>query len=308
MFVDLLHNAVYLLALGVIYDVLELRSIKDKQTREALTGLLIGCIGIVVMITAWEVAPGVLIDTRWVLLGLCGLFFGLIPTIIALIVTSVFRLYLGGESANLGVLVLLVAAMLGLGWRYLVKHSHLSLRWNRLLAFGVTASLLMLFFVRFLKGDLAQMVLPEIALPVLAIYPVATLLLGLILRRQRDKSLADKALQASENRFRSLFESSEVAIWNMGFSKVYEKLEQLRESGVADLRKTIQQDAKLLAELVSGTTVIQVNDALLRLFGAASKKEFLQYRDKLLTSDIVKAFVDSYCAIWNGDNRSLQTP
>lgn len=300
MFVDLLNNAVYLLALGVIYDVLELRSIKDKQTREALTGLLIGCIGIVVMLTAWEVAPGVLIDTRWVLLGLCGLFFGLIPTIIALIVTIVFRLFLGDEAANLGVLILLVAAMLGLGWRYLVKHSHMTLNWNRLLAFGVVAALSMLFFIRFFKGDVAQKVLPEIALPILAIYPIATLLLGLILRRQRDKSLADKALHASENRFRSLFESSEVAIWNMGFIRVYEKLEQLREAGVTDLRKSIEQDSQLLTELVSGTTVIQVNDAFLRLFDAPSKEEFLKYRDELLTPEIYRAFVDSYCAIWEG--------
>ena len=303
MFIELLNNAVYLLTLGVIYDVLELRSIKDKQTREALTGLLIGCIGIVVMLTAWEISPGVLIDTRWVLLGLCGLFFGLIPTIIALIATVVFRLFLGGENTNLGVLVLVVAAMLGLGWRYLVKHSHLSLRWNRLLAFGVVAALLMLFFVRFLDGDLARRVLIDVAAPILVIYPIATLLLGLILRRQRDKSLADRALQASEDRFRSLFESSEVAIWNMGFTRVYEKLEELRERGVTDLRRAIEHESRLLTELVSGTTVIQVNDALLRLFGAASKKQFLAYRDRLLTPEIVKAFVDSYCAIWNGEKQ-----
>lgn len=298
MFVDLLNNAVYLLALGVIYDVLELRSIKDKQTREALTGLLIGCIGVVVLFTAWEITPGVLIDTRWVLLGLCGLFFGLIPTSIALIVTAVFRLYLGGVGANIGVMVLLVASMLGLGWRYLIKHSHLALNWSRLLVFGMVASLLMLFAIRFLQGDLPQKILPQIVLPILVIYPIATLLLGLILRRQRDKSLADKALQASENRYRSLFESSEVAIWNMGFIRVYEKLEELREKGVTDLRKAIKQDNKLLSELVYGTTVIQVNDALLRLFSASSKEEFLRYREKLLTPEIVKAFVDSYCAIW----------
>ena len=44
MFVELLNNAVYLLALGVIYDVLELRIIRDKQSRQALTGIFIGLI------------------------------------------------------------------------------------------------------------------------------------------------------------------------------------------------------------------------------------------------------------------------
>ena len=74
MFVELLNNAVYLLALGVIYDVLELRIIRDKQSRQALTGIFIGLIGIVVMLTHWEAGPGVYVDTRMVLLGLCGLF------------------------------------------------------------------------------------------------------------------------------------------------------------------------------------------------------------------------------------------
>ncbi len=300
MFVDLLNNAVYLLALGVIYDVLELRSIKDKHVREVLTGLLIGCIGIVVMLTPWEVTTGVYVDTRWVLIGLCGLFFGLIPTLIALIVTVAFRLILGGDNALVGSFVLLLAAALGLGWRYLIRHTHLTLSWIQLLAFGMAIALLMLSSLKFLPDDIVQKILSTVTLPILSILPVATLLLGLILRRQRDKHFAEKALLISENRFRSMFESSEIAIWNMGFIGVYEKLNELRQQGVTDLRRSMEQESQLLTELISNSKIIQVNDAFLRLFGATSKQEFLEYRERLFTPEIIEVFADAFCAVWEG--------
>ena len=300
MFVELLNNAVYLLALGVIYDVLELRIIRDKQSRQALTGIFIGLIGIVVMLTHWEAGPGVYVDTRMVLLGLCGLFFGLIPTLIALIITVTFRLAMGGVGVYAGSFILLIAALLGLGWRYAFKFSRLPLNWIQLLVFGVVIIAVKRLSLFLLPGDYMQRISDEMTLPVLAIFPAATLLLGLILRRRQERHAAEISLLSSENRYRSLFESSEVAIWNMGFIRVYEKLQELRQRGVTNLRQAIEQNPRLLTELVSGTTVIQVNDALLRLFAAPSKEEFIKYREKLLTPEIVKAFVDSYCAIWDG--------
>lgn len=300
MFVDLLNNAVYLLALGVVYDVFELRSIKDKQVREALTGLFIGSIGIVVMLTPWEVAPGVGIDTRWILLGLCGLFFGLIPTLIALLITVAFRLFLGGDGAIVGSLVLLVAAMHGLSWRYIAVNFYLTLNWLQLFVFGVVTELLMFPAMMLLPYGLYQKIVAQLTIPVLAIVPVATVLLGLILRRQRDRLYSERALEISENRFRSLFESSEVAIWNMGFIEVYEGLNDLRQQGVTDLRQYIEHNPQIVKGLISKLKIIQVNNAFLRLFGAKSKRELLESWEKLFTPEIIEVFIDSFCAIWNG--------
>jgi len=78
-FTGLLNNAAILLALGVIYDALGLHAIVDKRKRELLSGLLVGLLGLAVMNTPWEMTPGVFFDTRWVLISLCALFFGVIP-------------------------------------------------------------------------------------------------------------------------------------------------------------------------------------------------------------------------------------
>lgn len=82
-FIGLLYNAILLIALGVIYDALNLESIENKTGRELVSGVFVGLLGLAVMNTSWEMAPGVLFDTRWVLISLCGLFFGLVPTLIA---------------------------------------------------------------------------------------------------------------------------------------------------------------------------------------------------------------------------------
>jgi diguanylate cyclase (GGDEF)-like protein/PAS domain S-box-containing protein len=89
----------------------------------------------------------------------------------------------------------------------------------------------------------------------------------------------------------------------MGFIEVYERLQELRKQGVTDLRLSMEQDSNLLSELISKSKVIQVNDAFLRLFGATSKSEFLEYRDRLFTPDIIKVFVDAFCAIWEGKSK-----
>ncbi len=45
----------------------------------AVVGILVGVIGLVVMVTPFEYVPGIVFDTRSVLLGVAGLFFGAFP-------------------------------------------------------------------------------------------------------------------------------------------------------------------------------------------------------------------------------------
>ncbi len=298
-FTGLLNNAILLLALGVIYDVLGLRSIANRQVREVLSGLLIGGIGIMVMLTPWELTPGVFFDTRSILLSLCGLFFGLIPTLIALVMTVAFRLFQGGAGALVGCVVLIVTAGVGLSWRYMTRLTYQSLTWLQLYLFGLVTHLFMLLCMFLLPESVRWNVLDAISLPVLAIYPVATMLLGLIIRRQRDRRAAERAIQTSENRFRSLFENSEVAIWNICFADVYARLKKLREHGVSDLQQYAQTNPQELLELISKIRVVQLNNAFLRLFGAKSKHKFLESKEKLLTPEVIGVFVDAFCAIWD---------
>lgn len=57
------------------------------------------------------------------------------------------------------------------------------------------------------------------------------------MRSQLEVSISN--LKQNEERFRLLFENSEVAIWNEDYSEIYEALELLRNDGVIDLRKSV---------------------------------------------------------------------
>ncbi|MCW8943246.1 MAG: hypothetical protein OQL27_00655, partial [Sedimenticola sp.] len=121
-FSGLLNNAILLLALSVVYEVLALNELANRRLRQVFSGVLVGVIGIAVMSTPWELYPGVFFDTRWVLISLCGLFFGWLPTMIAGALMVFYRLFQGGGGAMVGSLVIVSSALTGLGWRYLIRH------------------------------------------------------------------------------------------------------------------------------------------------------------------------------------------
>jgi diguanylate cyclase (GGDEF)-like protein/PAS domain S-box-containing protein len=299
-FTGLLNNAILLLALGVIYDVIRPRYLANRYMRKIMSGLLIGSIGIMVMLNPWELMPGVFFDTRWVLLGLCGLFFGLAPTLIAVAMTVGFRLSQGGAGVVVGSLVILLAAAIGLGWRYWVVQANRSLTWLDLYGMGLVIQIAVLSSMFLMPQEMQWRIFSEITVPVLVIFPVVTLLFGLLLRRQHERQKAEHELQISENRFRSLFESSEVCIWNVDYSAVLERFRQLRTQGVSDLREYLEGNRRQLLEIISETRIIQVNDACVRMFGASSAQEFLESRLFLFTPEVTAVFLDHLCAIWEG--------
>jgi diguanylate cyclase (GGDEF)-like protein/PAS domain S-box-containing protein len=206
-FIGLLYNAALLIALGVIYDALNLESINNKTVRDLISGFLVGLLGLAVMNTSWEMAPGVLFDTRWVLISLCGLFFGLIPTIIAGIMMVSLRLNIGGPGILVGSLVVIIPACLGLLFAYISKLKNLTLDWFKLYAFGMLIQITVLSCMFIMPEHLRYKIINAIILPLILIFPICTMLVGLILRRQRDRRKAESDLTKSQkllNREQSL--------------------------------------------------------------------------------------------------------
>jgi diguanylate cyclase (GGDEF)-like protein/PAS domain S-box-containing protein len=195
----LLNNAALLIALGVIYDSLGLETIVSRAKRELLSGLLIGLLGLAVMNTAWEMGPGVIFDTRWILISLCGLYFGLIPTIIAAAIMVSLRLYIGGTGWIVGSLVIVLPACIGLAWRYLSKHLHQPLDSLRLYLFGLLVQLVVLSCMLLMPPAMRFKIISAIWMPLLLIFPVGTMLVGLTLRRQYDRRNAEIQLRENQH-------------------------------------------------------------------------------------------------------------
>ena len=145
MFVGLAQNMALLLALVVVFDTIGLRFRKGTILLHRLTlGLVIGAIGLGVMVTPMPVVPGVVFDTRSVLLGISGLFFGSFPTIVAMAMTAAYRLVEGGSGAMTGTLVIIATGSLGILWRRSCRHPMEATPWYEFYLFGLISHLVML--------------------------------------------------------------------------------------------------------------------------------------------------------------------
>ncbi len=75
------------------------------------------------------------------------------------------------------------------------------------------------------------------------------------------------ALRSSEERFRSLFMDSPVAMLEQDFSAVKRNLLALKRSGVNDVRNYLLQHPQLVRDLMNQSAILSYNRAALRLYG-----------------------------------------
>lgn len=208
--IGLLHNTAILLALSITYEFWWVEESYRKKLNKALTGIIIGVTGIILMLTPWTMVPGIMFDTRSVLLSVSGLFFGPIPTAVAMMITAVFRIIQGGAGVWMGLAVIISSGLTGILWnkfRPKWKEHHHAIE---LLALGYTVHALMLLCTFLLPGDLIKPTFEAIIIPLLTIYPAGTLLLGALLLTQYknwQNRLAMKKLAESERRFSEMLKN-----------------------------------------------------------------------------------------------------
>jgi diguanylate cyclase (GGDEF)-like protein/PAS domain S-box-containing protein len=214
-FLGLVQNTALLLAAACIFDVAASRWRTAGQSlfQQVPLGFAIGAIGITVMMTPWTFMPGIVFDTRSVLIGISGLFCGSFSAAIAVTMTAAFRIYQGGTGAWTGVAVILASGLIGIVWRHSRRRPLAEISWRELYLFGLVIHLAMLGLMFTLPWVTALRVLSSIALPVILIYPLGTALLGLLMVNRLRGERADDALRASEERYRRIVETSLEGIW-----------------------------------------------------------------------------------------------
>lgn len=211
----LLNNSALLLAMCLVYDtVSQSRDPVRPAVRDAVSGVILGVIGIAVMMNPLQWYSGIIFDTRSVLLSVSGLFFGPVATVIAMCMTGAYRFYLGGSGAWVGVSVIAATGGVGILWRRLRSTSPENFSLLDLYAFGLVVHVVMMSLMLLLPGALGVETMIRIGLPVMTVYPVGTVLLGKLMAGRNKREQTAEALRESEERWQFALEGSGDGVWD----------------------------------------------------------------------------------------------
>jgi len=98
-----------------------------------------------------------------------------------------------------------------------------------------------------------------------------------------EKKTAEEELQESEERFRSLFEESPVALFEEDYSAVKREMDKLRAQGVTDLDAYFQEHPEAVQAWIEKIEFLTANRAAMELFGADSVEAMVGFtRDNAL--------------------------
>ena len=96
---SLLQNIAVMVTFTMLYDYLWARNKRFRSLIfKIIAGFVIGLIGVILILTSWNLQERLIFDSRSILLSISGLFLGPIPTIIATVITALYRISLGGAG------------------------------------------------------------------------------------------------------------------------------------------------------------------------------------------------------------------
>lgn len=223
MFISLINNIAFLIALVAAGQVVISRSDKNPLNRRMLLGVLFGAVAVLGMANPVSFSPGVFFDGRSIVLSVVGVVGGGLAAAIAAGMAAIFRYQLGGVGAAVGVVVVLLSALFGVVVRRWLLRSGRPPRAMHYLLLGVVVQLMQLAAFTQVPNRSGYAFIEQAWWVLLLFYPFATMLLCLVFRNheqqlldQQTLSVAQAAVLAAERasvqRFHAYFDHSIVGM------------------------------------------------------------------------------------------------
>jgi len=212
-FVRLIENAALLVVLVFAYDYLARFLRRQTLAFKVVTGVVLGVISVAVMLLAWRLPNGTIFDTRSVVLSMGTLFYGTAPGLIGGAIAGIYRVAEGGPGTVMGVAVIAMSVGVGAVWRQFRGIARRDPSILEMYLFGLTVHVLMLALTVLLPGAIAMTTLGRIAVPVIVVYPLASVVLGLLMLDQRRRRRSENAFRESEERFLAFADRMPGCLW-----------------------------------------------------------------------------------------------
>ncbi|MFQ5770590.1 MAG: PAS domain S-box protein, partial [bacterium] len=115
-----------------------------------------------------------------------------------------------------------------------------------------------------------------------------------------ERKQADEALRRSEERYRNIFQTAPVSIWEEDLSQVKAAIDEVQTQGVTDFRKYLNEHPDFVQQCIQKIQILDVNYATLKIYEAKSKEELMKSLDKVFVPESFQIFKEELIAIAEG--------
>jgi diguanylate cyclase (GGDEF)-like protein/PAS domain S-box-containing protein len=204
---ELIQNVSLIALVAIGYASLRRSALLPKPAVDIAMGLLFGCGAVLAMAVRIEIMPGVFVDGRNIMNSLVVLFCGPVAAIISVLMTIVYRLWLGGGGALSGAVAAISAALVAFAFNALRRRYGFRLNAASFLTLGAAVVAAGTLAFAALNPAYSGESVAALIVPLLLVAPPGTMLLGLALQSEDERAALQARLREQANLFETVFRS-----------------------------------------------------------------------------------------------------
>lgn len=204
MIISLINEAALLLALCWLHAFITRHWDKHSIAIQLVLGLLFGAICVISMLNPISPDPGIFFDGRSVVLSMAALFNGPVVAGVAGLIAGIYRIWVGGIGMAFGLVEIGLSILFGLFYRHYSLSGKLTIGPWQLWFLGLLMQVLDMLLLPAAQAASSQ---EQAAVPLLLVMPIATVVLGLMLKEIEQRKRTELALQLRESRLRAITEA-----------------------------------------------------------------------------------------------------
>ena len=119
-------------------------------------------------------------------------------------------------------------------------------------------------------------------------------------RNISERKSSERALLESENRYRDLFENSPISLWEEDFSEVKIHIDNLKSSGVVDLRSYFESHPEEVRYCLERVKILAINRATLNIYKVPNKNTLIENLSTILNQKTLCIFREELLTLAEG--------
>lgn len=205
--ITLTQNVSLIFSLVFIFGLFLPRLVQlPRRVYQVIFGSIFGLFGILNLMLAVTLEPGILVDLRSPFVVVAGVFSGAVGAFLAAGLIALYRLFvMGGVGALPAAASLLTVALVGIWWFRRCRMPS-PLTWLLLGFVSIWPSVI--WSLLLMPRDISQVFLASFIPSALLLYPLATLIVGLLIQRECQQHQLTQQLNQNEQKFRAIFDQA----------------------------------------------------------------------------------------------------